>query len=186
VKTLAMALVLLVLLIFAPATGFAGNDNFKLCPAEVGTAGKFADCTEAQCKWNRKSTDMKCRCTVREDVSSLTAASIGCQQGSDSALQSRYPGVQQMGVCESATNQWGNCLGVTCGPDDAGETHCLCPATTSEAQSETSYVVVGVSADGAAAACAPDAYYSSATPSSVFSASAHLGSGKPAISWHFP
>lgn len=183
-KTLPLCALLLLALTVSSGSWFADDGGTVACPAMPGTAGTFADCTKAKCSWDGQSKLMDCPCVVKDDVASVTSGE--CMDGTDRVLQSRYPGVASMGICTSATNYWADCLGVQCGPDHDGGTRCACRVTTSKDMPPGQYVIVGVSKDGAPAACASDVYYSSAAPGQVFAASSVLGSGTPAISWVYP
>src|SRR5690606_23297600 len=133
--------------------------QFSYCPAMEGLAGSFADCTEAQCTWKEGASTMSCTCRVKSNVASTTSGD--CKPGTNDALQSRYSLIDGMGVCTSATNKWGWCLDITCGPAVGGSTQCECTTVDSSQSSSTQYVIVG----GDPGDCAANVYYSSATPS---------------------
>lgn len=186
-------LIFVISFLWIPAQGRAQDSRnitdslseLRLCPAEPGIGGTFADCTRAKCRWDGETRDMTCTCVVLENTTAVTTG--GCRPGTERSLESRYPGVAAIGVCTSATNFWGDCLGVPCGPDADGVTECACRVTTSQNDPPANqYVIVGTGAEGAAEACSSGVYASSATPSGVFQASSVLGSGSPAISWVYP
>ncbi|MEL7061218.1 MAG: hypothetical protein AAGN46_14445 [Acidobacteriota bacterium] len=132
----------------------------------------FADCTQASdCPVAANGT-LTCQCPIA-DGDSVTAGQ--CIAPSEGKLQSRYPGVLAFGVCTSGSNQWADCLGVTCDLDSSrGSALCHCLAARSDALSSQQYVIVGVGQGGAQEACASDVSNSSATPAQVFDATATL------------
>jgi hypothetical protein len=158
---------------FAPSAVAAHScsPQFAFCSAMEGLAGSFADCTQAPCEWNGKTSTMSCSCRVKSNVASTTSAV--CKPGTNKALQSRYSLVASMGVCTSATSHWGFCLDIKCGPGVKGLVKCECTTVTSSKYSSDQYVIVGGSPD----ACASN--YSSATPSQVFAATAFLRCKQP-------
>ncbi len=180
-KTAACSTILLITLASAPLAWAAGGGPPTLCPAEKGVAGTFADCTKSQCDWDGTSRVMSCPCVVREDIDSMTTGK--CQKGTDQILESRYPGVPGLGICSSATNVWGNCLGVECRRGRGGVPVCACIVTSSEENDAEQYVISGVGPDGAAAACSSDVYYSSATMQNVVVGSQLMDLPFPKILW---
>jgi hypothetical protein len=160
------------------------STQFALCPAAEGLAGSFADCTQAPCEWKKGASTMTCSCRVKSNVASTTSGS--CKPGTKEALQSRYSLVDSMGVCTSSTNRWGFCLDIKCGPGVNGLTQCKCTTVTSPEYLSKQYILV----NRPPGACAPSQYYSSATLSQVFAATAFLRCkqpnakvGDPRISW---
>ncbi|MCH9648651.1 MAG: hypothetical protein K0U98_10455 [Deltaproteobacteria bacterium] len=179
-----LSTILVLALSLAPLSWAAENDPLEVCPAEGGIGGNFADCTEAECSWNRASARMVCKCIARKDVASVTTGT--CQEGTHQKLQSRYPGVASLGICKSATNYWGDCLGVDCQVGSDGIPLCACKVANSQQRNATQYVITGVGASGASTACSSQVYYSSATPASVAGGSLFLGVDFPEISWVYP
>ena len=149
------------------------SSQFAFCPAREGLDGSFADCTQAPCEWKEGAATMTCSCRVKSNVASVTSGT--CQKGTSKGLQSRYSLVEEMGVCTSATNRWGFCLDILCGPGINGLTRCDCTTVTSSKYSSKQYVIVG----GSPGSCASNRYYSSATPSQVFDATAALRCQQP-------
>jgi hypothetical protein len=117
------------------------SPQFAFCPAREGLAGSFADCTQAPCEWKEGKSTMSCSCHVKSNVASTTSGV--CKPGTKEALQSRYSLVDGMGVCTSATNRWGFCLDIKCGPGANGLTRCECTTVTSAEYSSKQYVIVG-------------------------------------------
>lgn len=167
------------------ATPDAGN-RITYCQAE-----SFADCTQAENCAPGDSGIAVCSC-VSADSDSVTTG--GCQPAAAGKLQSRYPGVPQMAVCTSATNEWADCLGVACDVDENGTPQCYCKVATSAPLSSEQYVIVGAGWDAAGQVCASDVRNSSATPGQVFDATSVLRRGRsrtadetvtsdPTISW---
>jgi hypothetical protein len=149
------------------------SSQFAFCPAMEGLAGSFADCTQAPCEWKEGTSTMSCSCRVKSNVASTTSGV--CKPGTNETLQSRYSLVDSMGVCTSATNRWGFCLDIKCGPGVNGLTKCDCTTVTSSGFSSSQYVIVG----GNPGSCVSNLYYSSATPSQVFAATAFLRCQQP-------
>ncbi|HTG32493.1 MAG TPA: hypothetical protein VLB76_06140 [Thermoanaerobaculia bacterium] len=149
------------------------SPQFAFCPAMGGIAGSFADCTQARCEWKEGMSKMSCSCRVKSNVASTT--SEVCKPGTNEALQSRYSLVDSMGVCPSATNRWGFCLDIKCGPGVNGLVKCDCTTVTSPAYLSDQYIIVG----GNPGSCSSDRYYSSATLSQVFAATAFLRCKQP-------
>lgn len=180
-KTTMLLTVTLLAFGFVPTAVAADNcfPHFAFCPAAEGLAGTFADCTKAPCTWKEGASTMSCKCLAKSNAASTTQApplGEGCKAGTSSNLQSRYSLVDSMGVCTSATNRWGFCLDIKCGPaDSSGYSYCDCTAVTSSGYSSNQYVIV----KGNSGFCAANQYYSSATPSQVFAATAFLRCKQP-------
>ncbi len=158
-------------LVTGAASAATCSSQFAFCPAKEGLTGSFADCTQAPCEWKEGMSTMSCSCRVKSNVASVTSGA--CQPGAKESLQSRYSLVESMGVCTSSTSRWGFCLDIKCGPDVNGTTKCDCLTVTSAQYSSNQYVIVG----GNPGTCA--SYYSSATPSQVFAATAFLRCKQP-------
>jgi hypothetical protein len=164
---------------FAPIAVAADSclPQFSFCPAMEGLAGSFADCTQAPCEWKEGMATMSCKCRVKSNVAAVTTGGPtgGCKPGTKDNLQSRYSLVASMGVCTSATNHWGFCLDIKCGPGVNGFSKCECTVLTSSGYSSNQYVIVG----GNPGSCASNLYFSSATPSQVLAATAFLRCQQP-------
>jgi len=174
-KATMLLMLILILLAFSFSTSAVASDScssqFAFCSAEEGLAGSFADCTQAPCEWKKGMSTMSCSCRVKSNVASVTSGV--CQPGTKESLQSRYSLVDQMGVCTSPANRWGFCLDIKCGPGVNGTAKCDCLTVTSSEYSSNQYVIVG----GSPRTCT--SYYSSATPSQVFAATAFLRCKQP-------
>lgn len=161
---------LMLILAFAGSVDRADSQEIRYCHEET-----YADCTQAENCSPDASGIAVCTCKVAFGDSVTTG---GCVSPSEDGLQSRYPGVPQMGACTSESKEWADCLGVSCSAgNETNDTQCQCKIATSADVDSKQFVIVGVESADAKALCT-EGLQSSATPGQVFDATSVLRKGR--------